>query len=106
MRCLGMKSRQISAELAEFLGQGKEMARTEVVKALWGYIKANNLQNPKDRREIILDEKMRELFHVDRFTMFTMNKYIGSHIHPFTAVNLESLSEKSKIRDIRCFPFF
>jgi len=88
--------KEVSDELAAFLGKGKEMARTEVVKALWVYIKAQNLQNPKDRREIILDDKMKGLFHVDRFTMFTMNKYVGSHIHPFTPVNLQSLSENSK----------
>mmetsp|Transcript_14532 Transcript_14532/g.17201 ORF Transcript_14532/g.17201 Transcript_14532/m.17201 type:complete len:328 (-) Transcript_14532:106-1089(-) len=88
--------KEVSDELAAFLGKGKEMARTEVVKALWVYIKAQNLQNPSDRREIILDDKMKNLFHVDRFTMFTMNKYVGSHIHPFTPVNLQSLSENSK----------
>jgi len=88
--------KEVSDELAEFLGKGKEMARTEVVKSLWAYIKAQDLQNPKDRREIILDDKMKNLFHVDRFTMFTMNKYVGSHIHPFTPVDLNSLSENSK----------
>ena len=88
--------KEISDDLAAFLGKGKEMARTEVVKGLWDYIKANNLQNPKDKREIILDDKMKALFHIERFTMFQMNKYIGSHIHPFKPVNLEELSENSK----------
>lgn len=90
--------KEISDDLAAFLGKGKQMARTEVVKGLWAYIKANNLQNPNDRREIILDEKMKTLFKVDKFTMFTLNKYVGSHIHPFTPVNLEELSENSKKR--------
>jgi len=88
--------KEISDELSAFLGKGKEMARTEVVKALWAYIKEKNLQNPEDKREIILDDKMKELFHVDKFTMFTMNKYVGLHIHPFTPVNLNELSENSK----------
>lgn len=88
--------KEISEELASFLGKGKEMARTEVVKGLWDYIKANKLQNPKDKREIILDDKMKALFNIDRFTMFQMNKYIGSHIHPFKKVNLDELSENSK----------
>jgi len=92
--------KEVSDELAEFLGKGKEMARTEVVKSLWAYIKANDLQNPQDRREILLDDKMKNLFHVDRFTMFTMNKYVGQHIHPFTPVNLEELSENSKKKKI------
>mmetsp|Transcript_8601 Transcript_8601/g.12258 ORF Transcript_8601/g.12258 Transcript_8601/m.12258 type:complete len:297 (-) Transcript_8601:164-1054(-) len=88
--------KEISDELSEFLGKGKQMARTEVVKALWEYIKQNDLQNPNDRREIMLDEKMRNLFHCEKFTMFTMNKYVGAHIHPFTKVNLNELSENSK----------
>jgi upstream activation factor subunit UAF30 len=90
--------KEISDDLAVFLGKGKQMARTEVVKGLWAYIKANNLQNPEDRREIILDDKMKILFKVDKFTMFTLNKYVVSHIHPFTPVNLEELSENSKKR--------
>lgn len=90
--------KEISADMAHFLGKGRQMARTEVVKGLWAYIKANDLQNPQDRREIILDEKMKTLFKCDRFTMFTLNKYVGSHIHPFPAVNLNELSENSKKR--------
>mmetsp|Transcript_6223 Transcript_6223/g.7695 ORF Transcript_6223/g.7695 Transcript_6223/m.7695 type:complete len:342 (-) Transcript_6223:195-1220(-) len=90
--------KEISPEMASFLGKGTQMARTEVVKGLWNYIKANDLQNPDDRREILLDEKMKTLFKCDKFTMFTLNKYVGSHIHPFPAVNLNELSENSKKR--------
>lgn len=90
--------KEISDDLAEFLGKGKQMARTEVVKSIWAYIKDNNLQNPNDKREIILDDKMKSLFHVETMTMFTLNKYVGAHIHPFTPVNLEELSENSKRR--------
>jgi upstream activation factor subunit UAF30 len=66
--------KEISPQLASFLKQGNEMARTEIVKALWEYIKDNNLQNPENKREIILDDAMREVFgkDTDRFTMFTM----------------------------------
>merc|ERR1712038_97711 len=92
--------KEISPDMAAFLGKGTHMARTEVVKGLWNYIKANNLQNPEDKREIILDDKMKTLFKVDKFTMFTLNKYVGSHIHPFPAVNLDELSENSKKRKI------
>jgi len=90
--------KDISPEMAEFLGTGTRLARTEVVKGLWAYIKRNSLQNPTDKREIILDEKMKSLFSCDKITMFTLNKYVSSHIHPFTPVNLEELSENSKKR--------
>jgi upstream activation factor subunit UAF30 len=88
--------KEISPEMAAFLGMGDKMARTEVVKALWAYIKKNDLQNPNDKREILLDAKMKELFHADKITMFTMNKYVSAHVHPFKAVNLNEPSENSK----------
>jgi upstream activation factor subunit UAF30 len=85
--------KEISKELAELLQKGPEMSRTEIVKALWDYIKEKELQNPENRREIILDENMKKVFGVERFTMFTMNKYIAAHVHPFKEVDL---SEKPK----------
>ena len=33
------------------------------------YIKQNDLQNPTDKREILLDEKMKAVFGVDSFTV-------------------------------------
>lgn len=80
--------KEISDKLAELLGQGKEMARTDIVKGLWDYIKQHDLQNPQNKREIILDGKMKRVFGCDTFTMFTMNKYVGEHIHPFKPVDL------------------
>lgn len=88
--------KEISDTLAGFLGKGKQMARTEVVKSLWDYIKENDLQNPNDRREILLDDAMQAVFGVDRFTMFSMNKYVGAHIHPFKPVELNSSTPKKK----------
>ena len=35
------------------------LPRGEVVSKVWDYIKANNLQNPEDRREILADDKLR-----------------------------------------------
>jgi upstream activation factor subunit UAF30 len=81
--------REISAELRDFLGAKKtKVARTEIVKALWVHIRENNLQNPEDRREIILDDKMKRVFGVDRFSMFHMAKYVGAHVDPFKPVDL------------------
>jgi chromatin remodeling complex protein RSC6 len=63
---------ELSEALSNFLGKGKSMARTEIVRELWDYIKIHQLQNPENKREIILDERMKEVFGVDTFTMFTM----------------------------------
>lgn len=74
--------KELSPELAGFLGQGGEMARTDVVRLMWVYIKENDLQNPDNRQQIFLDEAMKGVFgvDVDMFTMFTMNKYLGTSV--------------------------
>lgn len=88
--------KEISEDLANFLGQGKEMARTDIVKALWDYIKEHDLQNPENKREILLDDKMKAVFGCDKFTMFTMNKYVAAHIHPFKPIDLTPKEPKAK----------
>ena len=50
-----MKPMTISAELAAVVGNGP-MPRSEVVKALWVYIKKNDLQDPSNKRNIVADE--------------------------------------------------
>jgi len=88
--------KEISEDLAVFLGSERKMARTAIVKALWVYIKENDLQNPDDKREILLDAKMKAVFGVDRFTMFSMNKYIGAHVEPYKPVDLTTSSTPKK----------
>lgn len=68
-----------SKELAEVVGSGS-MPRTEVVKKMWAYIKRNNLQNPKNKREIMADAKLRPIFGRDAVSMFDMNKHISKHL--------------------------
>ena len=74
-----MKPLKPSAELAEVVGS-EPLARSEVVKKLWDYIKANNLQNPENKREIISDAKLKPVFGKDKVTMFEMNKLIAGHL--------------------------
>ncbi|CAK9185432.1 unnamed protein product [Ilex paraguariensis] len=69
----------LSPQLQKFTGES-ELARTEVVKRLWSYIRQNDLQDPNNRRNIICDEKLRELFSVDSINMFQMNKALAKHI--------------------------
>eukprot|EP00934_Nitzschia_sp_Nitz4_P008477 Nitzschia sp. Nitz4//scaffold127_size64804//51639//52894//NITZ4_006186-RA/size64804-augustus-gene-0.54-mRNA-1//1//CDS//3329534780//8467//frame0 len=86
--------KEISDDLANFLGKGKEMARTDIVKALWDYIKEHDLQNPDNKREILLDANMQKVFGCETFTMFTMNKYVAAHIHPFKPLDLSPKEPK------------
>jgi chromatin remodeling complex protein RSC6 len=68
-----------SKELAEIVGSAA-LPRTEVVKKMWAYIKRNNLQNPKNKREIMADAKLRPIFGRDAVSMFDMNKHISKHV--------------------------
>jgi chromatin remodeling complex protein RSC6 len=49
---------------------------------MWEYIKGNDLQNPANKKEILMDKKMKELFvGVDKLDMFSMNKHLSKHIY-------------------------
>ena len=74
------KPLQPSEELAAVVGGPAPLPRGEVVSKVWDYIKANNLQNPQDRREILADDKLREVFGKDKVTMFEMNKHLARHL--------------------------
>jgi upstream activation factor subunit UAF30 len=68
-----------SPELATVVGEAM-LSRGEVVKKVWEYIRAHNLQNPADKREILADEKLQKVFGRDKCTMFEMNKYLALHL--------------------------
>ncbi|CAI5722914.1 hypothetical protein KXD40_004361 [Peronospora effusa] len=68
----------LSPELASLVGSDR-LARPQIVKALWAYIHEHDLQDPQDKRTILLDNRMRQVFQRDSFTMFSMNKYIKRH---------------------------
>jgi upstream activation factor subunit UAF30 len=70
----------VSKELAEVIGDGP-LPRTDVVKKLWAYIRKNNLQDPKERRMIVADEKLRVVFGGrERVDIFEINKLVNSHL--------------------------
>ena len=71
---------QPSEELAAVVGGPAPLPRGEVVSKVWDYIKANNLQNPENRREILADDKLRKVFGKDKVTMFEMNKHLAQHL--------------------------
>ena len=70
---------QPSKELAAIVGAGT-MARGEVVKKVWDYIKKHDLQNPENRREILADDKLEPIFGKKKVTMFEMNKHLAQHL--------------------------
>ncbi|MDB5225125.1 MAG: hypothetical protein JWL87_77 [Candidatus Adlerbacteria bacterium] len=75
-----MKPMQISDDLAEVVGKGP-MPRSEVVKALWVYIKKHDLQDPTNKRNINADENLKKVFGgKDMVNMFEMTKLVSKHL--------------------------
>ncbi len=68
-----------SAALANVIGEGL-VARTEIVKKLWEYIRTNNLQDAADKRNINADAKLLAVFGKPQATMFELAGIIGKHI--------------------------
>ncbi len=74
-----MKPMQPSAALAEIVGN-KPLPRTEVTKKVWAHIKKHKLQNPKNKREILADEKLQAVFGAKKLNMFEMTKAVNKHL--------------------------
>lgn len=72
-------SLQPSAQLAAIIGPGP-FGRGEVMKKLWDYIKANNLQDPQDKRTIVADAKLRPVLGADRVGMFKLAGIVSRHL--------------------------
>jgi chromatin remodeling complex protein RSC6 len=74
-----MKALTPSLSLAEIVGKNP-LPRTQVVSKIWEYIKKHNLQNPKNKRNIIADEKLLKVFGKKEVTMFELAGIVGKHL--------------------------
>ena len=75
-----MKPMTPSKELAAVVGE-KALPRTQVIKKIWDYIKKHNLQNPKNKRNILADDKLKPVFKgKSEVTMFELAGLIGKHL--------------------------
>lgn len=75
-----MKPVQPDEVLAAVVGS-KPVPRTEIVKQLWVYIKKNNLQDAKNKRNINADDKLQKVFDGKKtVNMFEMTKLVSNHL--------------------------
>jgi upstream activation factor subunit UAF30 len=74
-----MKPLTPSPALAAVVG-AKPLARTEVVKQLWVYIKKHKLQDTANKRNINADAKLKDVFGKAQVSMFEMAGLIGKHL--------------------------
>jgi len=75
-----MKPMNLSEDLEAVIGKGP-MPRSEVVKALWVYIKKHNLQDEKNKRNINGDAALKKVFGgKETVSMFEMTKLVSKHL--------------------------
>jgi DNA topoisomerase-3 len=68
-----------SAALAAVIGP-EVIARPQVIKKLWDYIKANGLQDASNKRAINADAKLLAVFGKPQVTMFELAGIAGKHL--------------------------
>ncbi len=75
-----MKPLNVSSDLEAVVGKGP-LPRSEVVKKLWVYIKKNNLQDEKNKRNINADANLKKVFDGKAVVnMFEMTKLVSKHL--------------------------
>jgi upstream activation factor subunit UAF30 len=79
-----VKPALVSDQLAEFLSRpkGSMVARTEVTREINTYIREHNLQDPKNRRHILPDAKLKKLLALkptDELTYLNLQRFISHH---------------------------
>jgi chromatin remodeling complex protein RSC6 len=74
-----MRALTPSATLAGVIGSNA-VPRTEAVKKIWNYIKANGCQDKTNRRMINADDKLRGLFGKAQVSMFDLAKILSKHL--------------------------
>ncbi len=68
-----------SAALAAVIGP-EAVARPQVIKKLWDYIKAQGLQDAANKRNINADTKLLAVFGKPQVTMFELAGIVGKHL--------------------------
>src|SRR5260370_3054558 len=74
-----MKPMQPSEHLAKIVGT-EPLPRTAVTKKIWAHIKKHKLQHPKNKREILADDKVQPIFGTKKLNIFQMTNPINKHL--------------------------
>jgi chromatin remodeling complex protein RSC6 len=71
---------QPDTDLAAIVG-GKPLTRADLTKKIWAHIKANKLQDSKNKRNINADAKLKPIFGSKaQVSMFEMTKLVNKHV--------------------------
>ena len=69
----------VSGDLENVIGKGP-LTRAQVTSKVWEYIKAHELQDSKDKRQINPDEKLAAVIGKDQISMFKMTAAVSKHL--------------------------
>lgn len=70
----------VTPDLAKVVGK-EPLPRTQIIKKIWDYIKANDLQDKENRRMINADETLKVIFDgKDQVSMFELAKVVNNHV--------------------------
>jgi chromatin remodeling complex protein RSC6 len=90
------KPSPISSDLASFLGLSvsEQIARTDVTSKVIAYVKAHNLQNPENKKQILPDAKLGAILQSgnDVVTFFNLQTYLKKHFLANTTVEQSTVS--------------
>lgn len=78
------KKMDISEDMRKFAGwpEGEKHSRVDVTKAIWNYVKTNNLRYEPNKRLFKLDSTLQKLLNTDvtELTFPQIQKYVGDHM--------------------------
>lgn len=69
----------LTPELEEVVGKGP-LTRAQVTSKVWDHIKANSLQDSKDKRMINPDAKLSKVIGSEQISMFKMTGAVSKHM--------------------------
>ncbi len=69
----------VSDALQEIVGVS-EISRPQMTKKVWDYIKKNDLQNPKKKREILPDDLLSAVIGSNPIDMLKMTAKLSKHL--------------------------
>ena len=78
------RKQEVTPKLREFLAlpEGELISRSEVTKAINKYITENGLKHPDNGRQLVLDEKLKDLLQPPEgvtVTYLNLQKYLSPH---------------------------
>lgn len=74
------KPMQLSAALTAVVGED-QLSRSDVMKKIWDYIKANNLKDPNNGKQVLCDDKLKAVFDGNNtIGNIAIMKYLSQHM--------------------------